>query len=205
MSLAQEWESFKAPPAKEVSPAPQVGSKAPEHPNLELPTDKPTVIVFLRNCGDPFAEKIFKNLTALSVRHKEVHFIAVSHSSAEATERWVVHVGGNWEVRVVVDEERELYARWGLGLSNTWHVMSPLTLYKTFRLGKDENIWNRPAESGTRWQTGGAFAVDKDGTVKWAKPAATADEIPDLDAALTSLGVKVKPKPPPEVRTEGFL
>ncbi|KAI0180891.1 hypothetical protein GGR52DRAFT_522110 [Hypoxylon sp. FL1284] len=204
-SLNQEWESFKTPPTKELSPVPKVGDKAPVHPNLTLPSDKPTVIVFLRHCGCPFAEKTFQNMTSLSVQHKEVHFVAVSHSSAEATERWVVQVGGNWEVEVAVDLERELYAQWGLGVSSTWHVLSPLTLYKTLQLGKAEGIWNRPTESGTRWQTSGAFAVTPAGDVAWAKVAASADDLPDLDAALASLGVKVKPKPPPAPRTEGFL
>ncbi|KAI6091952.1 hypothetical protein F4821DRAFT_225918 [Hypoxylon rubiginosum] len=204
-SLNQEWESFKTPPAKDVQPVPKVGEKAPVHPNLILPSDKPTVIVFLRHCGCPFAEKAFKNLTTLSTHHKDVHFVAVSHSSPEATERWVVQVGGNWEVEVVVDFERELYARWGLGISNTWHAVGPLTLWRTLQLGKAEGIWNRPTESGNRWQTGGAFAVTKDGDVAWAKVAASADDLPDLDAALASLGVQVRPKPPPEPRTDGFL
>lgn len=117
----------------------------------------------------------------------------------------MIEVGGNWEVQVIVDYERELYAQWGLGISNTWHVLSPLTLYNTFRLGKDENIWNRATESGNRWQIGGAFSLDTTGTVKWAKPAASADELPDLEAALKSLGIKPKPKPKPEPRTDGFL
>lgn len=116
-----------------------------------------------------------------------------------------MQVGGNWEVEVVVDFERELYARWGLGISNTWHAVGPLTLWRTLQLGKAEGIWNRPTESGNRWQTGGAFAVTKDGDVAWAKVAASADDLPDLDAALASLGVQVRPKPPPEPRTDGFL
>lgn len=85
--------------------------------------------------------------------------MAVSHSSPEATERWVIQVGGNWDVEVVIDEERELYARWGLGVATTWHVLSPLVLYRTLQLGKQENFWNRPTESGSRWQTAGAFAL----------------------------------------------
>ncbi|XDG01149.1 hypothetical protein ABKA04_000764 [Annulohypoxylon sp. FPYF3050] len=202
----QESDPPKTPTTKEVvPPAPQVGAKAPVHPNLALPTDKPTLIVFLRHCGCPFAEKTFKDLTSLSTQYPEVNFVAISHSSPEATERWVVHVGGNWEVNVVVDYERELYAQWGLGVSNTWHVFSPVTLYNTLKLARDEHIWNRPSESGSRWQTAGAFAIDQDGVVKWAKVAASADDVPDLEAALRSLGVKVKPKPPPEPRTDGFL
>ncbi|KAI1082248.1 hypothetical protein F5B20DRAFT_532706 [Whalleya microplaca] len=204
-SMNQEIESFKTPPTREVAPVPEVGSKAPVNPNLTFPSDKPTIIVFLRHCGCPFAEKTFKALTALSTTYKQVHFIAVSHSSPEATEHWVIEVGGNWDVEVVVDYERELYAQWGLGISNTWHVLSPVTLYNTIQLAKNEHIWNRPTESGNRWQKAGAFAVDLEGVVKWAKPAASADDMPDLDAALTALGIKLKPKPPPEVKTEGFL
>ncbi|RYP81948.1 hypothetical protein DL769_001792 [Monosporascus sp. CRB-8-3] len=183
-TLLQEWESWKTPPTKEVAPLPRVGSKAPTNPNLLLPADKPTIIVFLRHCGDPFAEKTFKALTALSTHHPGVHFVAVSHASAEATERWVVRVGGNWDVHVVVDYEREL----------------------------DEGIWNRPAESGTRWQTSGAFAVDppgpgpEGGVVRWAWVATSADDLPDLRAALAALGVMPARRPPPEeVRTSGFL
>ncbi|KAI1246882.1 hypothetical protein MGN70_010767 [Eutypa lata] len=203
-NLSQEWESWKTPAAKEVAPVPKVGQQAPVNPNLELPADKPTLIVFLRHCGCPFAEKTFRALTALSTAHKEVHFVAVSHSSPEATERWVVQVGGNWDVSVVVDYERELYAQWGLGVSSTWHVLNPMSLYRTIRLGKDEGIWNRTTESGTRWQTSGAFAVDADGVVRWAKVAATADDLPDLHEALGALGVKSRRKPVPEA-TSGFL
>ncbi|KAJ2986215.1 hypothetical protein NUW58_g5134 [Xylaria curta] len=115
MSFAQEWEAFKTPPRKEVKPAPEVGAKAPVHPNLLLPTDRPTIIAFLRHCGCPFAEKTFKALTKLSNHHKDINFVAISHSSSEATERWVVSVGGNWDVNVVIDEERDLYALFGLG------------------------------------------------------------------------------------------
>jgi hypothetical protein len=35
------------------------------------------------------------------------------------------------------------------------------------KLGKEEGIWNRPTESGNRWQTGGNYGVDKNGIVQW--------------------------------------
>ncbi|KAI1742151.1 hypothetical protein F4680DRAFT_41575 [Xylaria scruposa] len=205
MSFSQEWESLKTPPKKDVRPAPVVGAKAPVHPNLTLPTDKPTIITFLRHCGCPFAEKSFKALTKLSTDHKEINFVAVSHSSSEATERWVVKVGGNWDVTVVIDEERDLYALFGLGMSTTWHALSPIVLYNTLQLGKKENIWNRPTESGSRWQTAGTFAIDENGQVRWRHIATRADDLPDWDAAVQSVGVTPKPKPPPAVRTDGFL
>lgn len=89
---------------------------------------------------------------------------------------------------VVIDEGRDIYAKWGLGISSTWHAVNPVTLWSVFSLGKNEGIWNRPTESGSRWQTSGAFAVDRDGTIRWAHVSRTADDVPDLQAAATALG-----------------
>ncbi|KAH6661122.1 hypothetical protein BKA67DRAFT_550237 [Truncatella angustata] len=197
MSVAQELESWRTPAAKTVKAAPKPGERAPVNDSFQFKTDKPTLVVFLRHCGCPFAEKTFKKLTKISSMYQDVlHCVAVSHSEPESTERWVVQVGGNWEVQVVVDHEREMYAQWGMGISNTWHVLGPMTLYKTFQLGKQENVWNRPTESGNRWQTSGAFAVDKDGTVRWAKIATSAADMPDLDAALGTLGIRLRKRGP---------
>ena len=88
---------------------------------------------------------------------------------------------------MVVDEGRDLYAAWGLGISSTWHVFSPRAVYATYALGRDEGIWNRPTESGSRWQTGGAFAVDVAGVVRWAHIASAIDDVPDLEAAAKLL------------------
>ncbi|KAM0436220.1 hypothetical protein ACHAPT_003112 [Fusarium lateritium] len=184
----KELESWKTPEAKEVGPVVEVGSKAPWMAELRLPDGKPTLVVFLRHCGCPFAEKTFKSLAALSEANHQVHCIAVSHSSAEATDHWLPSVGGTWAVDVVIDEGRGIYAKWGLGISSTWHAVNPVTLWSVFSLGKNEGIWNRPTESGSRWQTSGAFAVDRDGTIRWAHVSRTADDLPDLQAAITSLG-----------------
>lgn len=53
MSLAQEWESWKTPTAKEVKAAPKPGEKAPVNENFHFKTDKPTLVVFMRHCGCP--------------------------------------------------------------------------------------------------------------------------------------------------------
>ncbi len=143
----------------------------------------------------PVAEKTFRNLTKFSTRHPEIRCVAVSHSSQDATEKWVVEVGGEWEVEVLVDYERDLYASWGLGMASTWHVMSPSALYSTYRLGKDEGIWNRAAESGTRWQTSGAFAIDAAGYVRWARVAKSATDLPDFKEALAALETAAKSGP----------
>ncbi|CAM1502809.1 Fc.00g075850.m01.CDS01 [Cosmosporella sp. VM-42] len=187
----KEIESWKSPEAREVAAAPAVGSRAPSSVQFHLPDGRPAIVVFLRHCGCPFAEKTFKTLTALSVKNEKVRFIAISHSSAEATEQWIPQVGGVWNVEVIVDEKRDLYAQWGLGISTTWHVMNPRALYSVFRLGTNEGIWNRPTQSGTRWQMSGAFAVDRGGTVRWAHVAGSADDLPDLEAGIKALGIEL--------------
>lgn len=88
---------------------------------------------------------------------------------------------------VIVDDERQIYAQWGLGVSSFWHVLNPWSLLSVYRLGKQEGVYNRPTESGTRWQTSGSFAVDGKGKVTWSKPSASADEVPDFKDALNSL------------------
>jgi hypothetical protein len=61
-------------------------------------------------------------------------------------------------------------------------------MYSVFRMAKDEKMWNKPTESGTRWQTAGTFAVDGQGVVRWGGPAKAADDLPDLKEALAALG-----------------
>ncbi|KFA65437.1 hypothetical protein S40285_00414 [Stachybotrys chlorohalonatus IBT 40285] len=213
-SFWQELDTLRAPPPKDVAPAPKLGSEAPTSSKLPLADGRPTLVVFLRHCGCPcqsrapagrqshathltpeltfslaVAEKTFKALSTISSElSDQIHCVAVSHSSPAATDRWIPHVGGTWGVDVVVDEERDLYAQWGLGLATTWQTVGPSTIYSVFRLGLDEGIWNRPAESGTRWQKGGAFAVDGSGIIKWAHISPTADSVPDLGAAVKALG-----------------
>lgn len=50
------------------------------------------------------AEKAFRELTAFSATHAgHIACIAVSHSSQEATDKWVPQVGGEWEVSTKSD------------------------------------------------------------------------------------------------------
>lgn len=136
------------------------------------------------------AEKTFKQIRQLAHKTPEVNFVAVSHSDQESTDKWIISIGGQWEVQVIVDADRELYAKYGLGASSAWHVLNPWSMYSVYKLGKAENIWNKPTESGNRWQTSGNFAVDKDGVMKWSKVAQTADDIPNFTDALKALGIE---------------
>lgn len=124
----------------------------------------------------------------------------VSHSDADATARWLAAVGAAEsdaapEIEIVLDIDRDVYAQWGLGASSFTHFMSPAGMLAVYRLGKEEGIWNRPTESGSRWQTAGSFAVDGEGMVRWGGAMRRADEIPNFDEAVDVLkGTKFKAK-----------
>ena len=87
---------------------------------------------------------------------------------------------------MLVDDQRQTYAKWGLGVSSFWHILSPWALWSVYKTGKQDGIYNRPTESGNRWQTAGSFAVDSSGTVQWSKKASTADEIADFEEGVSA-------------------
>jgi len=60
------------------------------------------------------AEKTFISFRSMAAAHPSVHFVAVSHSDADFTTRWIDSIGGAGPVHVIVDTEHELYAHWGL-------------------------------------------------------------------------------------------
>ncbi|KAI9043968.1 uncharacterized protein KD926_002347 [Aspergillus affinis] len=197
MSFWQELASWKTPTTGQIADPPKVGAQAPNHPALALPTEdkKPAIVIFLRHCGCPFAEKAYRDLNDHpAVQNGSVVGIAVSHSSKEATEAWQealvtdqtqpLRRSEQNPIRLVVDEEREVYAAWGLGVSSTWHILSPSTIASVVSLGRSEGIWNRPTESGSRWQTAGDFAVDGEGVVSWAHVYQGAGDVGNTDEAV---------------------
>ncbi|KAK3333257.1 hypothetical protein B0T19DRAFT_121096 [Cercophora scortea] len=189
-AIQEELQSFRTPPEKHVAPVPKVGDRAPESAQLSWPSGRPTIIVFLRHCGCPFAEKTFRALTALSTTHPEIHCIAITQASQAVTDKWIIDVGGEWDADVVADPARDLYAQWGLGLSSAWYAMGPGAVYSALRLGRDEGIWNRltTAEGGNRWQVGGAFGVDPAGFVRWVCVGGGVGEVPAFEEGVEALG-----------------
>ena len=134
-------------------------------------------------------EKLFLQLRSLANRHTSVHFIAVSHCSQKATDDWLSKLGGAWNVDVIVDPTRELYALWGLGISNWGHLLNPRNGYNQIMLGKNEGVWGQEiGEGACRWQVGGCFAVDERGNVKWGGPMASVDEALELEQGIKALG-----------------
>ena len=89
---------------------------------------------------------------------------------------------------VVIDEQRELYALWGLGISNWGHLLNPRNGYNQIMLGKKEGVWGeKVGEGGCRWQTGGAYAVDERGVVRWGGPMNSVDEHIVLEDGVKAL------------------
>ncbi|KAJ7180925.1 hypothetical protein C8R46DRAFT_985991 [Mycena filopes] len=190
MTLGQELRSFWPPAGNDPQPAPAIGVKAPSSDRLLIPSadGRPIVITFLRHCGCPFAEKTFKAIRAAAEHHPHIRFIAVSHSEQGATDRWVDALGGSENsLEIVVDTDRKIFAQWGLGVSSFGHFMSPVGMWAAYRLGKEEGIWNRPTESGNRWQMAGSFAVDEEGILRWGRAMRSAAEIPNFEEGVESV------------------
>ncbi|KAI1779234.1 hypothetical protein F4818DRAFT_243450 [Hypoxylon cercidicola] len=126
---AQAWLS-PVPPPVPVAECPKPGDLAPLDRDRQLTfgEGKPVVVLFLRCVGCAFAQKSFLALRELAIKNQgRLTCVAVSHSSKEATRKWVDLLGGAWNVEVVIDEERAVYAAWGLGLGNIWYMFNPTT------------------------------------------------------------------------------
>ncbi|KAF2787933.1 hypothetical protein K505DRAFT_287040 [Melanomma pulvis-pyrius CBS 109.77] len=191
MSWQTELKSWMFPSPLPTTVPPIIGQKVPQDEKVPIPSDgKPTIVSFLRHCGCPFAEKTFLSLRSISTAHPDTHFIAVSHSNRASTDSWLEALGGPDRVQVIVDPDRESYAAWGLGVSSFWHILNPWSMYSVYTLGKQEGIWNRPTESGTRWQSSGSFAVDRDGVMRWGGPSRSADDVPDFGEAMEAIQSK---------------
>jgi hypothetical protein len=122
-----------------------------------------------------------------AAQHPDINFVAISHSDQQSTEKWLSAVGGAGSVTIIVDADREIYAKWGLGVVPWGHVLSPSGMLAVFKMGQEKGIWNRPTESGSRWQSSGYWVVDERGSVRWGGPAATVDEVVDTAKAIEVL------------------
>lgn len=127
---------------------------------------------------------MFRKLREASSQYPDIHCIAISHSDQASTDKWVQDVGGAGKVEVLVDFERQSFAAYGLTASSFWAVLNPWSMSNVFTLGKQEGIWNRPTESGSRWQTAGLFAMNDAGKVVYSHPAQTSDDLGDVNAAI---------------------
>lgn len=190
MTFQQEFSSWFSPLKSASQEPPKIGAHAPQSKQLDIEQGRPAVVVFLRHCGCPFAEKTFLRLRESAQRHHDINFYALSHSDEAATQHWLKALpqAGSEpsNLHVIVDDDREAYSAWGLGASSWTHFLSPSALYEVYRLGKEEGIWNRPTESGSRWQQSGYWSVDSKGVIKWGRVAENAGDVPDFENAVSA-------------------
>jgi hypothetical protein len=168
---------------------------------------EPRVLLFLRHVGCAFGERMLADIREAAQAFPDVQFIAIAHGEPDAATAWCedlgftrVHVENAGQVgtadewcrdpdaenlRVFVDENRELYAEWGLGLGGLDHLLNPRVMASKIRARLDGFSDREP--SGTRWQRAGMFAVDPDGTVRARHVSAYAGDLPDIEVAATFL------------------
>ncbi|KAI1460161.1 hypothetical protein F4805DRAFT_17532 [Annulohypoxylon moriforme] len=166
---AQAWLS-PVPPPVPVAECPKPGDLAPLDRDRQLTFGggKPVIVLFLRCVGCAFAQKSFLALRDLAIKNQgRLTCIAVSHSSREATWKWVDMLGGAWNVEVVLDEDRAIYAAWGLGLSNFWYMFNPTTQMQ----GWKEKGWLGIKVANSLQRTG---TLKQDATAKGATGATNA-------------------------------
>ncbi|EFQ36505.1 hypothetical protein CGRA01v4_09261 [Colletotrichum graminicola] len=178
------------PPPVPVAEVPKIGDLAPldRDRKLEFGRGRPVLVVFLRCVGCAFAQKTFLALRALANKHANtLTCIAVSHSSSAATQKWIDMLGGAWNVQVVIDEDRAIYAAWGLGLGSVWYVFNPTSQVQ----GWKEKGWLGEKVAGAIQRTGtgaaspspapvqrrGTGSTNQKGGVTPAGGAAAGDEI----------------------------
>ena len=172
--------TFLPPPEVPTAHPPHVGERARALP-VEL-DGRPTVVVFLRHMGCPFAEATFKRLRDIADADPGTRWIAVSHGAQRATQSWCSAVaGGPGEIEVIVDAERRAYGAWGLGRTSLGHFLGARSLREVSRLAR-RGIRNRHP-SGTRWQSAGAFGIDAAGIVRFVHVPRHAGDLPDVSVA----------------------
>ncbi|CAK7215209.1 hypothetical protein SBRCBS47491_002405 [Sporothrix bragantina] len=133
----QPWLTPPPAPIPVATAPPKKGDTAPLDRDRKLTVGgggKPVVVVFLRCVGCAFAQKTFLNLRTLANRYAgQLTCVAVSHSSYPATQKWLDLLGGAWNVQIVIDEDRAVYAAWGLGLGSVWYVLNPGTQIQAWK------------------------------------------------------------------------
>ncbi len=161
-----------------------VGDAAPPLPGGRS-LDGPALVAFLRHTGCPFAEATLRALRPLADAHPDLQVIAIGHGRPDAAARWCDALGGAGRVALVVDEARASHAAWGVPSTGAGHFLGARSLAGVLRL-LARGIRNRRA-SGTRFQSAATFTV-AGGRIAWRHLPRNAADLPDLAAALASLG-----------------
>jgi hypothetical protein len=167
-----------------LAQAPAPGDSAPPLP-VALERGRPAVVAFLRHTGCPFAEQTLRLMREAAAGAPEVQWVAISHAPGQPTSRWCEAIGGAGAVQLASDPSRSAYAAWGLGRTGLGHFLGRRSLAAVGELAR-RGVRNRHP-TGTRWQSAGAFALDRDGVIRWRLVPAHAGEVPDFASAVRSV------------------
>ena len=155
----------------------------------------------------------FLRLHSFALQNPDIYCIAISHSDRISTVNWIESLqlpNSNGQATashftappdaitetrrslppnlyLISNPDRTLFGRYGLGTSSLGHVLSPSGLAAVIKLGREDGIWNKPTESGSRWQTAGAFAVSSDTRIVWSWIARRADDMANLQDAFEAI------------------
>jgi hypothetical protein len=129
--MASIW--LTRPRRQAVAPALWVGDQAPFDAALHSP-QRWRLVAFLRHVGCPFAEHTVLRLREWAQQHPEVAVFIVSHGDEASTHAWLSEIGGLGCAQLVVDAQRQLYGRWGMGYSSLWHFAGPRSLLGVVKL-----------------------------------------------------------------------
>jgi AhpC/TSA antioxidant enzyme len=136
------------------------------------------LVCFLRHTGCPFAEELCKQASSISEANPELNVIVVAHGEEPIARAWFDEIKLAPSITALVDPDRDLYGRWGLGYCDASELMAPKVLWRVGSLML-KGIRNRKA-SGTRWQRQAVFVVDKEGRVAWRHIAGNVSDVPKI-------------------------
>jgi hypothetical protein len=178
--------TFIRPTPLPVSQTPQQGALAPALPVGGAGAGSPYIIVFLRHLGCPFSEITMLEVCRATDDYPDLKFVAVTQANWGQSGQWARLIAARADLHIVPDPDRTLYSAWGLGLSGWRHFAGVKPLTAVVDLYRETGIRNRHPV-GTRWQLGGAFAVDGEGFVRFMHVDEHAGDPVDIDAAAASL------------------
>ncbi|MFT4570028.1 MAG: hypothetical protein ACI8TX_000052 [Hyphomicrobiaceae bacterium] len=143
-------------------------------------------MVLMRHIGCPFAEIALLESCRAADEYPDVEFVVVTQANWGESKAWAQKVGGGGRIHIFPDPDRRLYAAWGLGLSDWRHFLGGQSLRAVMSLYRHTGVHNRHPV-GTRWQRGGAFAVDATGHIRFTHLDEHAGDPVDIDAAVASI------------------
>jgi hypothetical protein len=162
------------PKIQDVLALPSLGDTPP--PEVFLKRGDKNLVCFLRHTGCPFAEELCRQVSDMAEANPQWNVVVIAHGSEAVARAWFKDIKLSASVTALVDPNREIYGRWGLGYCNVSELMNLKVLWRVAYL-RVSGIRNRTA-SGTRWQRQAVFLVNEEGRLDWCHVAGNVSDVP---------------------------